>query len=55
MKRLFWNCEVQKNWSGVLREDMLDRNIVCYGKPGSGKTEKVAIPFLCRAIQKETV
>lgn len=52
MRTTFWNCEVQKNWDGTLREEMLDRNILCYGKPGSGKTEKVAKPFIRHAMER---
>ena len=51
MQRAYWNCEVQKNWDGSLRDDMLCQNIVCFGKPRSGKTEKVAKPFMRKAIE----
>ena len=51
MRSMFWNCEVQKNWAGAFRDEMLDRNIVCYGKPGSGRMEKVIKPFLRHAIE----
>ena len=43
---------MQKNWDGTLREEMLQQNIFCYGKPGSGKTEKVAKPFMRYAIER---
>lgn len=52
MKKAYWNCEVQKNWNGELREEMLQQNIFCYGKPGDDKTEKVVRPFLRHAIER---
>lgn len=52
MRKDYWNSEIQKNWNGELRTEMLDQNILCYGKPNSGKTEKVIKPFLRRAIEK---
>lgn len=53
MKRQYWTSEIQKNWNGELQTEMLDQNIVCYGKPNSGKAEKVIKPFLRRAIEKK--
>lgn len=51
MRKSYWNCEIQRCWNGGLKSEILDNSIFCYGKPGSGKTENVANPYLRRAIQ----
>lgn len=50
MKKAYWNCEIQNNWAGALRDEMLSRNIFCYGKDKRANCEKVVKPFLRHAI-----
>lgn len=51
MLKNFFKYEYFPVWKDGLSESvMLNKNVFCYGKPNSGKTEKVAIPFLHNAL-----
>ena len=51
MLKQFWKYVIEKNWKYTLNPEMLNSQIFCYGKSGSGKTGKVAIPVLEHAIR----
>lgn len=51
MRRFYTSSEITKNWRGSIPEDACGRNIFCYGKSGSGKTERVCRPTLQYAIR----
>lgn len=53
MRRFYTSSELTKNWRGPIPEDACGRNIFCYGKSGSGKTERVCRPTLQYAIKHE--
>lgn len=53
MYKRYWRYPIQKGWDYSLSAPMMDHNIFCYGKPGSGKTSKVMAQVLRHAIENE--
>lgn len=52
MLKPYWPYVIEKNWKYTLSEEVKHSNIFCYGRPGSGRTEKVAIPVAEAAIKE---
>lgn len=47
-----WNYIIEANWRYTLYPEMMHTNIFCYGKPHSGKAEKIAIPVAETTIRE---
>lgn len=52
MLKPYWPYIVEKNWKYSLSEEAKHSNIFCYGRPGSDRTEKVAVPVAETAIEE---
>lgn len=52
MQKPYWTYIMEKNWKYRLSDNAKHSNIFCYGRQGSGRTEKVAVPTAETAISE---
>ena len=48
----YWSYSIEKNWNGKITKEIADTNIFCYGKKGTGKTERIGRMCLLRALDQ---